>query len=193
MRAATLRRALVLSAAVAALGACTTTNSETVSPARQSAVWDGAIRGEVEQQLAQSASRAANALETLAMIQRVRTEPVATPIDEAGLPPELARQTTIQWSGPAIGLVKELAASIGYSFLESGNRPATNANVSVDIRDRSAAKAFEDIGLQVQAFATVIVDPNQQRVEFRHETAAHALPAAPPAKGAPSLKPRATK
>lgn len=180
MRAANLRRALTFTALAAALAACNATTGS--APSQQSAVWDSAIREGVDQQIAQSTARAANALETLAMIQRARTEPVARPVVESGLPEELRRLTTVEWSGPAIGLVKELAANIGYAFLESGNAPAVPAMVQVNLQDVPAAKAFEDIGLQSQAYATIIVDPNLRRVEFRHETTVAPLPSVAPAK-----------
>lgn len=164
-----MKSAMLAGAAVALLGGCAA-GTGPAPTASGTQAWDAAIQQQVDQQLAQSAARAANALETLAMIQRVRTEPVAAPIDETGLPAELARRTTVEWSGPAKELVKELAANIGYDFTETGGTAAAPAMVHVNVRDVSAAKALEDIGLQVQQWATVIVDPNLKRVEYRNES-----------------------
>jgi len=185
----TILRALALTTATISVAAC--------QPAVQGGgpsynASDVSIRAEVNQQLAQSSAEAANALKTLAMIQRTRSAPVASAIDDSGLPPELLRPTTLEWSGPAREAVKELAANIGYSFIESGAPPQKPVLVSVNIKDVSAAKAFENIGLQVQAFATVIVDPNKKRVEFRSENAGQRGPSAPPLRRSPPLR-RVTK
>lgn len=133
-------------------------------------VYDTAIATDVDQQLAQSTARAANSLETLSMIQRVRTAPVAPAVDESTLPPELKRPVkTISYSGPARELVQKLAASVGYSFSVQGAMVANEPFASFNIHDVSAAQAFADIGLQVQQFATVIVNPNTRSVIFRFE------------------------
>jgi defect-in-organelle-trafficking protein DotD len=167
MRPTHLRRLLALSAAVLSLSACAqqqTANIATVP-------YDPALRGEVEQQLSASAARSANALETLSMIQRARTAPAAPTLDETSLPDELRRKATVEFNGPAIEIARELAANIGYGFIETGNPPAVEGLVNIDEHDVSVAKALEDVGLQAQRFATVIVDPNLRRVEFRNETA----------------------
>ena len=174
MRPTHLRRLLALSAAVLSLSACAQQGGGVYVA---TVPYDPAIRGEVEQQLASSAARSANALETLSMIQRARTEPAAPTIDESGLPEELQRKTTVAFTGPAIEAARELAANIGYGFIETGNPPAAEGMVNIDEHDVSVAKALEDIGLQAQKFATVIVDPNMKRVEFRNETAYGSAPA----------------
>jgi defect-in-organelle-trafficking protein DotD len=171
-----MRGIVLATAATALLGACAQQQPQDHPPALS----EGSIQQQVDQQLAQSGNRAANALETLAMIKRVRTEPPAPALDETGLPDDLRRVTTVEWSGPADELVKELASNIGYGFVETGSVPAHPANVQVNIKDTSAAKAFQDIGLQVQSWATVIVDPNLKRVEYRNETAEKGIPASAP-------------
>jgi len=159
----TLRAAALASAAIS-LAACAV-------PAAPPGSYDPAIRTEVDQQLAQTSARAANALETLAMIQRTRTEPAAPVLDDASLPAELRRKATVEFTGPAIELVRELAQNLGYAFIETGNQPANPGLVTVDAHDTTVAKVLEDTGLQAQRFATVVVDPNQRRIEFRNETA----------------------
>ncbi|SOC25904.1 DotD/TraH family lipoprotein [Thalassospira xiamenensis] len=168
------RCGLIVSAIVigSALSGCTQTNkTQSIQVSQREHAWDQAITSDFQQTVGQGANRAAQALENLAMIQRTRTEPEPDPINEDALPEDLRRPTTVEWSGPAITLVRELAANIGYSFIETGNKPSSPAMIQVDIRDVSAAKAFEDIGLQVQTFAKIFVDPNKRRVEFKHRTA----------------------
>jgi defect-in-organelle-trafficking protein DotD len=168
-------RCLLALSAVAGLAACGTNDG--ARPTGPAVAYDPAIRTEVDQQIAQSSARAANALETLAMIQRARTAPAAPALDESGLPEELRRKTTLEFDGPADEAAKSLAEQIGYGFVTTGNPPANPGLVSLDEHDVSVAKALEDLGLQVQRFATVIVDPNLRRVEFRNETVPDAVTA----------------
>ena len=147
------------------LSACADgSNSNSVSSA-----YDPALRGEVEQQLAQSASRASNSLETLAMIQRARTEPRPSTLDESQLPEELRRPTTLEWSGPANEAVHRLASSIGYSYIETGRPTSSPGMVSLDVHDVSVGKALDNISLQVEKYATIVIDVNQRRIEYRSE------------------------
>lgn len=186
MRMTNLRRALLVTVTAASLAACAQTGR--LPPLDGNTAAD--IRSDVEQQMAESAARAANSLETLAMIQRARTAPAPSAIDESTLPPELARKATVEYTGPVAELVRELATTIGYAFLETGNRRGAPGMVSVDSRDISVAKVLEDAGLQVQAYATVIVDPNMKRIELRYESEARESGAARVARISAPSRPR---
>lgn len=165
----------------AALSACGTT-------AKSPDEWDSAAEVDVNDTISESADRAANASETLAQIERARTEPVEAPVtDLSHLPPELQRPTTVEWMGPAVELVGELARNIGYSYSVQGTEPPVDVMVSISVVDEPAVKVFENIGYQVASFANVFVDPNGKRVEFRFLNDEHA-----PVAGKPS-KPRRTK
>jgi defect-in-organelle-trafficking protein DotD len=165
-----LHKIFSMVAIIVAAGGLSACNSQGESGSDHDAAYDPGIRTEVDQSIAQSAARASNALETLAMIQRARTAPVAPVVDDAGLPPELRRKATIEFSGPSVELARELAQDIGYGFFETGHRPSNPGLISIDAKDESVAKVLEDVGLQSQKFATVIVDPNQRKVEFRYES-----------------------
>jgi len=137
-------------------------------PAAQAAIL--AAQQKAALKLAESAERASKAQEDLARIQEARTRPAPRPFDEtlAGVPAELRRAVTIEWSGPAPEAARRVAGTVGYSFQVVGNPPATPPMVNVSLREVAAAKAFEDIGLQAQPFGQVVVDPNTRRVEFRY-------------------------
>lgn len=126
------------------------------------------IQAEVEQSIAQSAAEASNALETLAMIQRARTQPIAPVMDDAGLPPELKRQATIGFTGPSVEIAKEIAQDIGYAFVVEGREPKSPGIISLDVKDEPVFRVLEDVGLQSSEFAAVVVDPNQKTVFFRY-------------------------
>jgi defect-in-organelle-trafficking protein DotD len=174
----------ILAAAMAALSlsACAQQDS---NPPSSGPAWDMQSRRAVEDKLGESASRTTNTLETLAMIERARTEPPPSPISEAvlgQLPSELTRPTTIEWSGPAVKVTEQLARNIGYEFVVNGVRPSVEPMSHLSIRDLPAIKALESVGLQTTPYATVFVDPNMRRVEFRYEGAQAPLPKPTPAR-----------
>lgn len=119
--------------------------------------------------LAESSERAATAQAELARIQEARTRPAPRPFDEtlAGVPSELRRAVTLEWSGPGVEAARRVATIVGYEFRIVGNPPATPVSVHVSQRESPAAKVLEDIGLQSQPFGQVVVDPNVRRIEYR--------------------------
>ena len=172
---------LLNAAAVGAILMTTTACSQLMdSPFQdmeESDQWDSAAADQIDDRLSDSAERASDASETLAQIERTRTAPVEESLDGNGIdgmPPELQRPTTVEWTGPAPDLVNELARNIGYDYAIVGTTPPVDVMVSVSAVDTPAIKVFEDIGYQVSKFAEVFVDPNGKRIEFRFLTDDHA-------------------
>lgn len=163
--------AAALAAALALSGCAAQDGTRPVEASPQAPQWDQRSRTEIGDLLAASARRATAAIETLVMIEKARTQPAASPIEETGLPEELARLATIEWSGPAQELVQKIAEGVGYGFSVSGRRPATPVMAQVSQRDQPIAKALENVGMQAVRFATVVVDPNRRKIEFRYDAA----------------------
>ena len=161
-----LAAALVVGASAAVLAGCAQTAA--VDPQAELAI--RAAGQEAAIKLSESAERAAQAQAELARIQEARTRPAPKPFDETmtGVPSELRRAATLEWSGPAPEAARRLAAIAGYSFSVVGNPPATPPIVNVSLREVPLAKALEDVGLQSQPFGQVVVDPNARRIEFRY-------------------------
>jgi hypothetical protein len=130
------------------------------------------IRSEVDQQIAQGGAEAAAALRQLAAIQRARTPAPSPSVAEADLPEALRAKATFEWSGPAQGLVRELASRVGYAYRETGNPTAVPPNVNISLRETMVGQALVDVGLQVQRVATLVVDPDARVIEFRHDAGA---------------------
>ncbi len=145
---------------MAVLASCATTSSEP-------SVSNDYISN-IDGRLSKAAEQAAKAQTDLARIQKARTKPAPLPLDESGLPPELKRPATLEWSGPAQEAASKIAALVGYEFHVVGNPPSVPPVVHVSIHDVPAAKALEQIGLQAYPFGEVAVDPNMKRVEFRY-------------------------
>ena len=122
-----------------ALGACAR------EPDR-SAVIDAAAQQLVTEKIADSAGRVARATETLALIQRARTEPSPPSVDERLLPGDLRRPITLNWSGPGEEGARRVANLLGYEFRVVGNPPAVSPPVQVGAEAVPAAKVLEDIG-----------------------------------------------
>lgn len=146
---------------VLALGAC----AERVDRAAQI---DASAQLLVTEKIADSAGRVARATETLALIQRARTEPSPPSVDDRALPGDLRRSITLNWSGPGEEAARRVSGLLGYEFRVVGNSPAVSPPVQVGAEAVPAAKVLEDIGLQVQGSAQVVVDPNVRRVEYRY-------------------------
>ena len=163
-------RSLLISTAAAlalsSLGGCASQPELKPVPADN---FDQETAVQVNDTLAKAATRTSKAVETLAMIERARTEPRAAPVNELKLPLALRQPTTVSWSGRADKLVQNLATSAGYQFKTTGHSTPIPVMVQIDAKQQPLAKVFEDIGLQTFPYASVVVDPNTQRVEFRYE------------------------
>ena len=87
--------------------------------------------------LADSADRAARSQEELARIQTARTAPAPKPVEEnlAGVPDDLRRTATMEWTGPAEEAARRMAVMVGWEFRVIGNPPATPVMVNVSMRD----------------------------------------------------------
>lgn len=149
----------------AAVGGCAQT--KTLNAEEQAAI--AAAGQRAADKLAESSERAATAQAELARIQEARTRPAPRPFDEslAGVPAELRRAVTLEWSGPGVEAARRVASIVGYEFRIVGNPPASPVSVHVSQRESPAAKVLEDIGLQSQPFGQVTVDPNVRRIEYR--------------------------
>jgi len=117
--------------------------------------------------LAQAADRAANALDTLASIEQVRT-PTDLPPLAASAPPELRRSITVNWVGPAEPIAKKLADRASYQFMQTGNPPETPVIVSINVRNQPVIETMRDLGLQLGKRAQLKVDPNKKVVELSY-------------------------
>jgi defect-in-organelle-trafficking protein DotD len=117
--------------------------------------------------LANAADRAANALDTLASIEQVRTPTDLPPLAE-GAPAELRRSITVNWIGPVEPLVKQLADRASYTLNVTGNKPETAIVVTIDVRNQPVIETLRDVGLQLGGRAELKVDANLKIVELSY-------------------------
>ncbi len=118
--------------------------------------------------IADAADRATRALESLAAVEQART-PSAAQSSAAmvpNAPPELQRAVTLNWSGPAEDLVRDLASHATYTFNALGDQPPTPVIVNVNAFNKPLIEVFRDLGLQMGTRADLRVDANRRTVEI---------------------------
>jgi defect in organelle trafficking protein DotD len=87
----------------------------------------------------------------------------ATPV----VPAELEKPVQFVWNGPLDVGVKKLANSIGYSVVVSGPQNPQPLTVAVNVNGQVLG-AFQALGSQAGAIATVEVDPLYHQVQVVH-------------------------
>lgn len=122
----------------------------------------------VTDRLAEAAERNALAVSTLAMMERTRTVPFPPSWEWAEAAPDLRGPVTMGWVGPAVEAVRQLAATAGYRFVESGARPSVPAMVVVQARERPIGEVLADIRLQLRGVDDLRVDSRARVIEYRH-------------------------
>lgn len=121
----------------------------------------------VSAMLADAATRASQALESLAAVEQSRSPAIATaPIKNA--PPELQRAITVNWVGPVEHITKTLADRASYNFLVLGTPPPVPVVVSIDVENKPVIEVMRDIGLQLGMRGDVRVDGPRRTVEIHY-------------------------
>lgn len=120
--------------------------------------------------LANAADRAVVALETLAEVERTRTQLPPTP-DFANAPPHLRQQVTVSWNGPIEPIAQRLAERAGYGFQAIGAPPVVPIVVTLDAVSQPIIEVFRNLGLQAALRAEIVVDSSRQLVELRYAPA----------------------
>ncbi len=123
----------------------------------------------VSLKLAQSADKAARALDTIAHIEKYRA-PAAPPIqtDDQGAPQNLMQPISLRWSGPVEQVTRAVAERAGLRFRVKGRAPGTPLLVNIDAYQQPILHVLRDIGLQAGTRADIAVDQNEGVVEVRY-------------------------
>ena len=116
-----------------------------------------------EMRLVEAVERAERALAALA-----RTLPAPDPSSALppvdGVPEELRRAVTLDWTGPVEALAADLARRAGYRFAQAGRPPARPLIVSFEADAQPLIAVFRDAGLRVGSAATLTVDAANRTV-----------------------------
>lgn len=109
--------------------------------------------------LGQAAEEAHSDLAMLARLRGQGLQPLLPPPDTS-----LAEKTSISWTGPAEGALKQICLNIGYKYRETGTPSAQELSVVVHGLDKTAQELLEDIAWQIQPQAVLRVDPLNRQV-----------------------------
>ena len=114
-----------------------------------------------EMRLVEAVERAERALAALA---RTLPDPSSAlpPVD--GVPEELRRAVTLDWTGPVEALTADLARRAGYRFAEAGRPPARPPIVAVAAKGEPLIAVLRDLGLRAGEAATLTVDAANRTV-----------------------------
>ncbi|MCD8569978.1 MAG: DotD/TraH family lipoprotein [Alphaproteobacteria bacterium] len=122
---------------------------------------------QVSAMLADAASKASNALQTLASVEQARTPRVTvSPIGDA--PTELRRAVTLNWVGPVELITQTLASKAGYNFKTVGDKPGTPVVVTINAVNQPVIEVLRDIGLQLGKRGDIRVDGGDRTVEIQY-------------------------
>lgn len=120
--------------------------------------------------IAESADKAASALQDLARVEQTRRPPLPEPPTLASNE-ELNNLVTIDWTGGAEELVRNLASRLKYDVVVTGSAPIVPVVVNIHQRDRSVVEALRNIGEQATEFMDLVVDPQLHKIEVRYKKA----------------------
>ena len=117
----------------------------------------------LEMRLVEAVERAERALAALA-----RTLPAPDPSSALppvdGVPEELRRAVTLDWTGSVEVLAADLARRAGYRFAQAGRPPARPPIVAVAAKDEPLIAVLRDLGLRAGEAATLTVDAANRTV-----------------------------
>lgn len=109
--------------------------------------------------LGQAAEEAHSDLAMLARLRGQGLQPLLPPPDAS-----LAEKTSISWTGPAEGALKQICLKIGYKYRETGTPSVQELSVIVHGLDKTAQELLEDIAWQIQPQAVLRVDPLNRQI-----------------------------
>lgn len=146
---------------VVLLAGCTTfggPDSKEVKPTSASAI---------DQSIADAARDAADALKSMAEVERSRAG-VSAGTGKGALPSELQRTTNVSWIGPAAALLGELAGKLGYEFKSYGKDVPALSIVSIERKQMQIADILKEVGVQLGDRAKVVVNPSRKLIEIHY-------------------------
>ena len=120
--------------------------------------------------IAESADKAATALQDLARVEQTRRPP--TP-ESAAMPSsdDLQAPITIDWVGGAEELIRNLAARLKYDVVVVGAAPSVPVVVQIHQQNRASLEALRSIGEQGTQFMDLIVNPQSRKIEIHYKIA----------------------
>lgn len=124
----------------------------------------------VDNQLVVAAGQIQQSLKELNLTNAAAGSPKADAVDVASLPQALQHEiTSINYTGPADNLILQLANIAGYRFIAPLHAPTVPVMANITSERTTVGEALQDVGLQIQHQASIIVNPSAQTITLRYD------------------------
>jgi defect-in-organelle-trafficking protein DotD len=120
--------------------------------------------------IAESADRAATALQDLARVEQTR-RPAAPEPANLNTVDELQQRVTIDWVGGAEPLVRNIAQRLQYDVVVVGAPPPVPVVVEIRQNERTVVEALRNIGEQATQYIDLVVNTQARKIEIRYKLA----------------------
>ncbi len=136
---------------------------------RQYSLQPAAGSDTAEVALAQTAQAINESLHNLNQIKRATLPPGKSLVDVDSY--TMPGRVSVDWSGPIVPLLQQLAGMQHYQLVVLGQEPAIPVVVSIFAKDKAAIDILRDIDLQAGDRASLRVLPARRVVELRYQRA----------------------
>lgn len=123
---------------------------------------------QAQAQVAEAATAIGQSLQALSAVQMTIHPPqrLNKPFDPHAI--GMDKMASIDWTGPAEPILKEVAYAANYRLRVIGKKPALPVLVSINIENQPLADILRNITYQIVMKATVAIYPKSRTIELRY-------------------------
>lgn len=118
--------------------------------------------------LAEAANSVSSSLVTLAATEQAAYHPINAHPSPDPITYGMGGKASIDWSGPAEPLIKQIADTVNYKLKVIGKAPAIPVIVTVNTKDQAIGDILSNVAYQCGKQADVIVYPETKVIELRY-------------------------
>ncbi len=118
-------------------------------------------------QIAEAASSVGKSLQQLSAMQMAATPKVEVP-DIDPKTTGMTQVASLDWYGPVLPLLEQIAKATGYQVQVLGNAPAIPVMVSMSVNSQIMADILRNVAYQAHNQATIAVNPAKRIIELRY-------------------------
>lgn len=118
-------------------------------------------------QLAEAATSVGKSLQQLSAMQMAVTQKAEIPEIDAKTT-GMTQMTSLNWYGPVLPLLEQIAEATGYKIKVLGDAPAIPVIVSIAVENQVIADILRNVTYQVHNKASIVVYPAKRIIELRY-------------------------
>lgn len=118
-------------------------------------------------QLAEAATSVGKSLQQLSAMQMATTATTDIPDIDAKVT-GMTQLTSLDWYGPVLPLLEQIAKATGYKVRVLGDTPAIPVIVSLSVKNQVMADILRNVAYQVHNKAHIVVQPEKRIIELRY-------------------------